>query len=189
MGGVKRWQFWVGVAISLVFLYLALRGLRLDELGEAFTQANYWWVIPGVAVYFVDVWARAWRWHYLLKPLKSIPTKDLFPTVTIGYFGNNILPARAGELLRAIVLKKDEGSPDFRLAGDDHRRACLRWRGDAGLCVREPAGAGLADLQLWFRRRHPLAGNRRDGGLYRRAAGFPGGRHVPGAHSDRSSSA
>jgi len=111
MGGVKRWQFWVGVAISLVFLYLALRGLGLNELGQAFTQANYWWVIPGVAVFFVDVWVRAWRWHYLLKPLKSIPTKDLFPTVTIGYFGNNILPARAGELLRAIVLKKDEGIP------------------------------------------------------------------------------
>jgi uncharacterized protein (TIRG00374 family) len=111
MGGVKRWQFWVGVAISLIFLYLALRGLRLNELGEAFKQANYWWVIPGVIVYFIGVWARAWRWHYLLKPLKSIPTTKLFPTVTIGYFGNNILPARAGELLRAIVLKKDEDVP------------------------------------------------------------------------------
>jgi glycosyltransferase 2 family protein len=111
MGGVKRWQFWVGVAISLIFLYIALRGLRLNELGEAFRQANYWWVIPGVIVFFIDVWARAWRWHYLLKPLKSIPTSKLFPTVTIGYFGNNILPARAGELLRAIVLKKDEEIP------------------------------------------------------------------------------
>jgi hypothetical protein len=111
MGGVKRWQFWVGAAISLIFLYLALRGLRLNELGNAFKQANYLWLIPGVAIYFVAVWARAWRWHYLLKPLKSIPTNQLFPTVTIGYFGNNILPARAGELLRAIVLKKDEDIP------------------------------------------------------------------------------
>jgi uncharacterized protein (TIRG00374 family) len=111
MIGVKRWQFWVGVAISLIFLYIALRGLHLDELGTAFRQANYWWVIPGVTVYFIGVWARAWRWHYLLKPLKSIPTTKLFPTVAIGYFGNNILPARAGELLRAIVLKKDEEVP------------------------------------------------------------------------------
>lgn len=111
MSGVKRWQFWLGLVVSLFLLYIALRGLRLDELGEAFRQANYWWVIPGVAVYFVGVWARAWRWHYLLKPLKSIPTSQLFPTVAIGYFGNNILPARAGELLRAIVLKKDEQVP------------------------------------------------------------------------------
>ncbi len=44
MGGVKRWQFWVGVAISLILLYFALRGLHLDELGNAFRQANYWWL-------------------------------------------------------------------------------------------------------------------------------------------------
>jgi len=111
MVGVKRWQFWVGVIISVVLLYLALRGLRLDELGKAFKQANYWWVVPGVIVYFIRVWATAWRWHYLLKPLKSIPTNKLFPTVAIGYFGNNILPARIGEVLRAIVLKKDEEVP------------------------------------------------------------------------------
>jgi len=111
MTGVKRWQFWLGLAISLVFLYFALRGLHLDELSQAFKNANYWWLLPGVAVYFVAVWARAWRWHYLLKPLKSISTRELFPTVAIGYFGNNILPARAGEVLRAVVLKKDEDVP------------------------------------------------------------------------------
>jgi hypothetical protein len=111
MSGVKRWQFWLGVTFSLVFLYLALRGLHLEELGKAFREANYIWLVPGIAIYFVAVWARAWRWHYLLKPLKSIKTTDLFPTVAIGYFGNNILPARAGELLRAIVLKRDEQVP------------------------------------------------------------------------------
>jgi glycosyltransferase 2 family protein len=111
MSGMKRWQFWLGVAISLFFLYISLRGLHLQDLQIAFSQANWWWLIPGVAIYFVGVYARAWRWHYLLKPLKSIPTNKLFPTVTIGYFGNNILPARAGEILRSVVLKKDEDIP------------------------------------------------------------------------------
>jgi len=111
MGDVKRWQFWVGIVISLILLYFALRGLGWEELGQAVAEANYWWLIPGVAIYFVGVWARAWRWHYLLLPLKIISTRRLFPTVAIGYFGNNILPARAGELLRAIVLKKDEEVP------------------------------------------------------------------------------
>jgi hypothetical protein len=57
-------------------------------------------------VYFVAVWARAWRWHYLLHPIKNIPTKAMFPITAIGYMGNNIYPARAGEVLRAVVLKK-----------------------------------------------------------------------------------
>ena len=108
---MKRWQFWLGVLISIVLLYLALRGLGLQDLGSAMQQANYWWLIPGVAVYFVGVWVRAWRWHYLLRPIKPIPTRTMFPIVAIGYFGNNILPARMGEVLRAVVLKRREGVP------------------------------------------------------------------------------
>ncbi len=108
---MKRWQFWLGIIISLVFLYLALRGLGVEELGQALKGANYWWLLPGVAVYFIGVWARAWRWHYLLRPIKSIPTMRMFPIVTMGYAGNNIFPARAGEVLRAIMLKRKEQVP------------------------------------------------------------------------------
>jgi uncharacterized protein (TIRG00374 family) len=106
---MKRWQFWLGVLISVVFLYIALRGLNLEDLGEAIRGANYWWLLPGIAVYFVGVWARAWRWHYLLRPVKSISTRSMFPVVAIGYMGNNIYPVRAGEVLRAVVLKRREG--------------------------------------------------------------------------------
>ena len=111
-GGIlKRWQFWLGLVISAVFLWIALQGLHLDSVWNVLQIANYWWVIPGVAIYFLGVWARAWRWHYLLRPLKDISTKKMFPIVAIGYMGNNIYPARAGELLRAYVLRQDEGIP------------------------------------------------------------------------------
>ncbi len=105
------WKFWLGVLVSGVFLWLALRGLRLDEVGGAVADANLWWLIPGIAVYFLAVWARAWRWHFLLRPVKAIPTRAMFPIVAIGYMGNNIYPARAGEVLRAVVLKRREGVP------------------------------------------------------------------------------
>ncbi|MBT3320830.1 MAG: flippase-like domain-containing protein [Anaerolineae bacterium] len=100
-----------GVAISAFFLWLALRGLKLDEVGEVVAEANYIWLIPGVLVYFIGVWIRSWRWHFLLKPLKQIPTKRMFPIVTIGYMGNNIFPARLGEVLRAVFLKRRENVP------------------------------------------------------------------------------
>ena len=108
---LKRWQFWVGILISVVFLYFTLRGLRLNEFWQTLKGANYFWLLPGVAVYFVGVWVRSWRWHYMLRPLKKIPTRKMFPIVAIGYMGNNIYPARAGELLRAAVLKQREGVP------------------------------------------------------------------------------
>ena len=105
---MKRWQFWVGVLISVLFLYLALRGLQIGEMWEALQGAVYWWLIPGVVVYFMGVWVRSWRWHYLLRPLKKISTIKMFPIVAIGYMGNNIYPARAGEILRAVILKRRE---------------------------------------------------------------------------------
>jgi len=111
MEAMKRWQFWLGLLISAVLLYLALRGLHLEQVWEVIKTAHYLWIIPGIAVYFVGVWVRAWRWHYLLRPLKPISTKTMFPIVTIGYMGNNIYPARAGEVLRAVVLKRREGVP------------------------------------------------------------------------------
>ncbi|MDI6769517.1 MAG: lysylphosphatidylglycerol synthase transmembrane domain-containing protein [Anaerolineales bacterium] len=108
---MKRWQFWVGLVISLFFMYLVVSKLEWGAFWLAVRTANYWWILPGVAVYFLAVWARAWRWHYLLKPIKPIKTRVMFPITCIGYMGNNIYPARAGEVLRAVVLKRREGVP------------------------------------------------------------------------------
>lgn len=108
---LKRWQFWVGLIISAIFMYFSLRGLKLGEVWSAMRSAWYAWLLPGIAVYFVGVWVRSWRWHFLLRPLKKIPTATMFPIVTIGYMGNNIYPARAGEVLRAVILKQREDVP------------------------------------------------------------------------------
>jgi uncharacterized protein (TIRG00374 family) len=105
----RSWQFWLGLLVSAVFLYLALVGLRLDEVWQNIRTARYAWLIPGVAVYFLAVWGRTWRWHYLLASVQKIKLPSLFPVVVIGYMGNNIYPARAGEVLRAYVLKRREG--------------------------------------------------------------------------------
>lgn len=105
---LKRWRFWVGAAISALFVIIALRGLDLRQVWHDVQTANYWWIFPGVAAYFVGVWARTWRWHYLLRPIKPISLKTMWPIVVIGYMGNNVYPFRAGEVIRAYVLKKNE---------------------------------------------------------------------------------
>jgi len=102
---------WIGIGISALFLYAALRGLNLALVWNLMKQANYGWIIPGVLVYFVGVWLRTWRWHYMLRQFKPVPVKRLFPVVCIGYAGNNIYPARAGEVIRSYVLKKNEDIP------------------------------------------------------------------------------
>src|SRR5258708_5411284 len=106
---MRRWLILgVGVLVSIVFLYIGLQGLSLSDVWNQISHANYWWLIPGVAVYFLAVWGRTWRWHYLLRPLKAVPLSRLFPIVVIGYMGNNVYPFRAGEVIRAYVLKRNE---------------------------------------------------------------------------------
>ena len=106
----RRWLvFLIGIPISLGLLWYALHELHWAEVWATLRQANYWWLIPGVAVYFVSVWFRAWRWGFLLRGSKRVSANRLFPVVVIGYMGNDILPVRLGEVLRAYVLWRREG--------------------------------------------------------------------------------
>jgi glycosyltransferase 2 family protein len=120
---MQRILFWVGVALSAIFLILALRGLKLEEFGQDIRQANLFWLIPGIIAYFIAVGVRAWRWAYMLRGAMPEGAQHrpiwqrLFPIVVIGYMGNNIYPARIGELVRAYILQRKENVPiPFSLA-------------------------------------------------------------------------
>jgi glycosyltransferase 2 family protein len=102
-------RFWIGIAVSAVFLYLAFRGQDLQEIGAALRQANYWYLIPAIGLYFVGVYLRAFRWAWILRGVKPLRARELFPVVVIGYMANNVLPLRAGELVRSYVLSSRTG--------------------------------------------------------------------------------
>jgi hypothetical protein len=104
----KKWLFWLGLVVSAVFLYFAFREIDYTDLWKTIQSIQFWWLIPGLLVYFLGVAVRTWRWQFLLKPLKNISFKTLFPIINIGYMGNNVFPLRMGEVLRAVVLKRRE---------------------------------------------------------------------------------
>jgi len=105
---LKKWHIWLGFAISAVFLYLAFRKVDFSQVWSYLTHAQWSWVLLGLVFYFIGVWLRAFRWQILLNPLKKLPIPRLFQVVAIGYMGNNVYPARAGELLRAVLLKQKD---------------------------------------------------------------------------------
>ena len=106
----KRWlALALGFVISAALVVYSLDKLNLQAVWQDLQGAEYVWMIPGVLVYFGAVWARTWRWHYLLRPIQRVSLKDLFPVVVIGYMGNNVYPFRAGEVIRAWVLKRNSG--------------------------------------------------------------------------------
>lgn len=102
-------RFWAGFAISVVFIALFLRATHPRELGEALGDADYRWLVPGIAVLFFAISARCIRWSILMRPLAPLSPRRLFPYAIIGYMANNLLPARAGEIVRAYILGEREG--------------------------------------------------------------------------------
>ena len=97
-------KLWLGLAGTVFFLGLFFWDTDLGELADALGEANYWWVAPAIAIWFVSAVFRSLRWHYLLRGLADVRTRALYPIVIIGYMANNLMPLRTGELVRCYVL-------------------------------------------------------------------------------------
>ena len=115
---LNNWRFWLSLLISLLFLYWAVGQVRdLGNVADALRQAQYGYLLPALVVYFVGVWVRTLRWQQLLRPMRDLGSRRLFPVVVIGYMANDVLPARMGELVRAYVLgQREEMSKSGTLA-------------------------------------------------------------------------
>ena len=107
----RRWFVLVGVLISVIFLFLAFRGLRPEQFINSLSTVNIGWLLVGAVVYFLAVVVIAWRWQFLLQTVKRIPLTDLTQIVAIGYMGNNVYPLRAGEALRIFLLRRNHHIP------------------------------------------------------------------------------
>ena len=104
-----RLKFFLSLLISAIFIFLAFRDIDYKLMLTAFQHANYWWLLPSVLVMFVSHWLRAVRWRYFMEPIKRVSTPVLFAATMIGYYGNNVFPLRAGEVLRAYSIGKAAG--------------------------------------------------------------------------------
>ncbi|MBT5876806.1 MAG: flippase-like domain-containing protein [Candidatus Latescibacteria bacterium] len=106
-----RKQFVIGIGISIVLLVIVFWQTDRQALWEACLAANYWYIVPSVAVTFVCMWLRALRWRLLFAPIKKIGIHSLFSATMIGFMANNLLPARLGEFVRAYVIGRHENVP------------------------------------------------------------------------------
>ena len=94
----------LNLGIALLFLDLVFAGLPMKEVGAALATANLWMIFPAMAALGCHLVVRIWRWQILLKPIGDIPFGPAFRAGMIGIGGNMVLPAKAGEFLRAYVI-------------------------------------------------------------------------------------
>ncbi len=93
-----------GIFLSLLFLYFAFRNVEWENIFLLFRETNYFYLIPIVVFFFADFSLRALRWKFLLLPVKKCGLLNLLSSVFIGFFANNLLPMRAGEVIRAFHI-------------------------------------------------------------------------------------
>lgn len=107
----------VTLAVTVGFSYIALDNVRLGEVWRALRHSDYWWLVPAFGAFALANAARALRWHSLFTPGRRPPFGAVVNAMLIGYLFNNILPARAGEAARVVVLSQRGGARPAEVVG------------------------------------------------------------------------
>jgi uncharacterized protein (TIRG00374 family) len=101
---VNRLKIALAVLISVALIGYLLWSVDLRALGAQLSRTQWGWVALGAACGVLGLYARAIRWRYLFPPATHPPA--LVPGIMIGYMANNVLPLRAGELVRVYVVTR-----------------------------------------------------------------------------------
>jgi hypothetical protein len=104
-----KWKTALGIAISLLFIFLAFRRVDPAEMLRALGEADYLYLLPVLAAVALGLFLRSLRWRFLLAPLGQARTGGLFVSLSIGYMANTFMPAHLGEFVRAWHASKKTG--------------------------------------------------------------------------------
>jgi uncharacterized protein (TIRG00374 family) len=107
---VRRALVGVGLAVTVLFTYLAVRDVDWEETWRALRDANLWWLGPAFLAFALAIFVRAVRWRALFSRGRRPPLEPVTRAVLVGYFFNSVLPARAGEAARIAFLRRRAGA-------------------------------------------------------------------------------
>lgn len=103
--------------LAIVLLFLAFRDANLDEMVATVRQARLDYLAVSCVGVAAAFFLRGLRWNTLLSAEKEIGTMVVFWATVVGYLGNSLLPARAGEIIRTVVIGRSGSiSKSFVLA-------------------------------------------------------------------------
>jgi uncharacterized protein (TIRG00374 family) len=104
----KNWKLWVGVLISALFVYLALRKVDAARMWMVMASADPFLLFVAILITLFQYVIRAWRWAILVEPIKRTSFTNRLYAILIGFAANCLLPARLGEFIRANYLGQTE---------------------------------------------------------------------------------
>jgi len=96
----------VGIAVSIIFLWLAMRNIHLVDLWAALSRTDMPIVGLVCLIYGLFFLTKGIRWKYILSPIQDIAIRDLFPPLMIGIMVSDTLNVYLGEVVRTYYLSK-----------------------------------------------------------------------------------
>lgn len=102
-------SFSVAAFLAAVLLYYSLRGIEWRQVARVVAGAAPDRLALAVGIGTTTLFLRACRWRVLLNAEGVVSVSTAFWATTAGYFGNNFLPARAGELVRTLMISSRSG--------------------------------------------------------------------------------
>jgi uncharacterized protein (TIRG00374 family) len=102
----KYVYFLLSIAIAGVLLYFSLRGIDWERVWVLMSGAQLSDASLLVALFSIALFLRAVRWRVLLLAESSVRLGSAFYATSAGYLANNVLPARAGELVRTMMVSR-----------------------------------------------------------------------------------
>lgn len=100
----RRLSYIGGILISVILMVILFRNIEYGKLVDALEGANYWWLIPNISLVVFTMYIRAYRWKFMIQPIKPVAFSKLLAATCIGFMANNVLPLRLGEFVRAYSL-------------------------------------------------------------------------------------
>jgi len=97
-------QLIIGLIISGIGLYFSFRDVDVLMIMKGMWRAKVSLVVLSAGLYGVAFIFRSIRWQFLLKPLGKISLTRVFFALMFGFFVNEILPLRVGEVARAMLI-------------------------------------------------------------------------------------
>lgn len=102
---LRQPRFWLGLVVSIVAIAFAVRGVSWSELQAALADADYAWLVPGLAVIVAGQVARAVRWRALFGSGARPGLRASFEILSVGYMVSAVFPLRLGDPLRAWLIQ------------------------------------------------------------------------------------
>lgn len=113
----KTLRIVLGFVVSAVCLWLVFKNVSFQEIAANLKEANKSWFLLVLLTTILGHVMRTYRWRTLLSPVQTVPAFKLFLLLTFGFLMNNVLPARAGEVLRAYATDRETGVPTSTCLG------------------------------------------------------------------------